>query len=59
VKTLLIPKLSRYNCSIQKLLGRGKMAYVEGIARNQIILFPEAIDDYIEADNLSSLSMPS
>jgi transposase len=27
------------------------MAYVEGVVRNQIILFPEAIDDYIEEDN--------
>ena len=27
------------------------MSYVEGIARNQIILFPESIDDYIEKDN--------
>jgi transposase len=27
------------------------MAYVEGIARNQLILFPEAIDDYIEEDS--------
>src|SRR4030042_4530734 len=29
----------------------GKMAYVRGIARNQMILFPEALDDYIEEDN--------
>lgn len=27
------------------------MSYIEGIARNQLILFPKAIDDYIEADN--------
>ena len=27
------------------------MSYIEGIARNQLILFPEAIDDYIEEDN--------
>ena len=27
------------------------MSYVEGIARNQLILFPESIDDYIEEDN--------
>lgn len=27
------------------------MAYVEGELRNQVILFPEAIDDYIKADN--------
>ena len=27
------------------------MAYVEGIARNQLILFPEAIDGYIEEDS--------
>jgi len=27
------------------------MSYIEGIARNQMILFPEAIDDYIEEDN--------
>lgn len=27
------------------------MGYIEGIDRNQVILFPEAIDDYIEEDN--------
>lgn len=27
------------------------MSYVEGITRNQIILFPEKIDDYIREDN--------
>jgi len=27
------------------------MTYIEGIARNQMILFPEAIHDYIEEDN--------
>ena len=27
------------------------MTYIEGIARNQMILSPEAIDDYIEEDN--------
>lgn len=27
------------------------MSYVEGAARNQVILFPEAVDDYIEEDN--------
>ena len=27
------------------------MSYIEGIARNQLILFPEAIDGYIEEDN--------
>jgi transposase len=27
------------------------MSYIEGIARNQSILFPEVIDDYIEGDN--------
>jgi len=27
------------------------MSYIEGIARNQLILFPESIDDYIEEDN--------
>lgn len=27
------------------------MSYIEGIARNQSILFPEVIDDYIEEDN--------
>jgi transposase len=29
----------------------GLMPYVEGVARNQIILFPEKIDDYIREDN--------
>ena len=24
------------------------MSYIEGIARNQLILFPEAINDYID-----------
>jgi len=27
------------------------MAYIEGVARNQVILFPEILDDYIEEDN--------
>lgn len=27
------------------------MAYVEGTARNQLVLLPEAIDDYVEEDN--------
>ena len=27
------------------------MGYIEGISREQIILFPEVIDDYIEEDN--------
>jgi len=27
------------------------VSYVEGIARNQLILFPESINDYIEGDN--------
>jgi len=27
------------------------VSYVEGIARNQLILFPESINDYIEEDN--------
>lgn len=27
------------------------MGYVEGTARNQLVLFPEAIDDYVEEDN--------
>lgn len=27
------------------------MPYIEGVARNQAILFPEVIDDYIEEDN--------
>lgn len=27
------------------------MGYIEGIDRNQVILFPEVIDDYIEEDN--------
>lgn len=27
------------------------MAYIQGIARNQAIMFPEIIDDYIEEDN--------
>ncbi|MEW6214301.1 MAG: transposase [Nitrospirota bacterium] len=27
------------------------MGYIEGIDRNQVILFPEAINDYIEEDN--------
>ncbi len=27
------------------------MSYIEGVARNQLILFPESIDDYIEEDN--------
>ena len=32
--------------------GRGKqVSYVEGIARNQLILFPESTNDYIEEDN--------
>ena len=27
------------------------MSYIAGLARNQLILFPESIDDYIEEDN--------
>ncbi len=27
------------------------MSYIEGVARSQLILFPESIDDYIEEDN--------
>jgi transposase len=27
------------------------MSYIEGVARNQIILFPEKIDDYIKEEN--------
>ncbi|MBU1299109.1 MAG: transposase [Bacteroidetes bacterium] len=27
------------------------MPYIEGVSRNQAILFPEAIDEYIEEDN--------
>ncbi len=27
------------------------MSHIEGLARNQLILFPESIDDYIEEDN--------
>jgi len=27
------------------------MSYIEGIARNQLILFPEGINDYIEEEN--------
>jgi len=27
------------------------MSYIEGVERNQKILFPEAIDDYIKDDN--------
>ncbi len=27
------------------------MSHVEGVARNQLVLFPESIDDYIEEDN--------
>ncbi len=27
------------------------MSYIEGVARNQLILFPESIDEYIEEDN--------
>jgi transposase len=27
------------------------MSYIEGVTRNQLILFPESIDDYIEEDN--------
>lgn len=28
------------------------MSYVQGDAREQIILFPECIDDYVEEENL-------
>ena len=27
------------------------MSYIEGIARHQLILFPESLDEYISADN--------
>jgi len=27
------------------------MSHIEGVARNQLVLFPESIDDYIEEDN--------
>ena len=27
------------------------MPHIEGVARNQIILFPEKVDDYIREDN--------
>ena len=27
------------------------MGYIEGIAREQLILFPESLDDYIALDN--------
>jgi len=27
------------------------MGFVEGVSREQVVLFPEAIDDYVEADN--------
>ncbi len=27
------------------------MAYIAGVARNQVMLFPEVIDDYIKDDN--------
>ena len=27
------------------------MAYIQGINRKQIILFPESVDDYIKEDN--------
>jgi hypothetical protein len=27
------------------------MSYIEGVSRNQAILFPEVIEDYIEKDN--------
>jgi hypothetical protein len=27
------------------------MVYIEGVARNQVILFPDVSDDYIEDDN--------
>ncbi len=27
------------------------MSYIDGVGRNQIILFPEKIDDYIREDN--------
>ncbi|MDI6780131.1 MAG: transposase, partial [Bacteroidota bacterium] len=27
------------------------MPYIEGVSRNQAILFPEVIDEYIEGDN--------
>ena len=27
------------------------MGYIAGIAREQLILFPESLDDYISADN--------
>ena len=28
------------------------MRYIEGEQRNQVVLFPESIDEYIEDDNL-------
>jgi len=31
------------------------MAYIKGVPREQIILFPDAIDDYIEEDNIGYL----
>ena len=27
------------------------MGYIQGADRNQIVLFPEALDDYVEEDN--------
>jgi transposase len=27
------------------------MSYIEGVTRNQIIMFPERVDDYIREDN--------
>lgn len=27
------------------------MGYIHGVNRNQVILFPDTLDDYVEADN--------
>ncbi|MEW6717893.1 MAG: IS1182 family transposase, partial [Chloroflexota bacterium] len=27
------------------------MSHIEGVDRNQLVLFPEALDEYISADN--------
>jgi transposase len=32
-------------------IGRNTMGYVQGIHRDQLTLFPEALDDYVTGDN--------
>ena len=41
-----------YNISINTKEKGGFMGYIQGQDRNQIILFPESIDEYISDDNV-------